>query len=68
MYHAFSPPLDLGLKSSMHPARWMKNAYRITNPGSFIVYLRDIFESRYQVLLKLGYGRSCSRDVMFVIT
>jgi serine/threonine-protein kinase SRPK3 len=34
------------------------------------VHLRDIFESRYQVLSKLGYG-SCSvwlsRDIMFVI-
>ncbi len=34
------------------------------------VYLRDIFESRYQVLSKLGYG-SCStvwlsHDMMFV--
>lgn len=35
------------------------------------VYLRDIFESRYQVLSKLGYGsRSTvwlSRDIMFVM-
>ena len=35
------------------------------------VYLRNIFDSRYQVLSKLGYG-SCStvwlsRDIMFVI-